>query len=226
MFAGGQPGIVIAWQQKVGVAAAERTFQEITNAQAVEDVTDAANLLAMTTMGTAYHTFAQHQSDEVMFRRIKLPRMWDAETEHRTTQEELIDRAQTGLAQAAELASVIEEMVHGGRSPELVSRRNLMLGRSLATTGVTLAVIKDRVAYLHLYEAGMHESAMQAAHGAYEASLDLTNQLGVRPTLAQLADDRSPLMQHLSNDPESVSQPVYETLVSEVAVAEDQALRK
>ncbi len=225
MFKGANEGIVIAWQQKVAALAAERTFGSIVETADDVLIRDAADLLATTAMGTAYHTYAQPNADELMFRRIKLPRMFDPELNHRTTQKELAEKAQHGLAHAAELASVIEEMVYKRRSAELIAEKNLALGRSLATTGVTLAVIKGGIANLQLDEAGMQEEAMQAAHASYEKSVDLTKLLGVRPTLAQFADDRSPFMHYLSNNDTSVTQPVYETLVSEVSVAEAQTLR-
>lgn len=225
MFEGGNPGVVIAWQQKVAALSAERTFGSIVEKADGGLTADVSDLFAVTTMGTAYHTFAQHSSDEVGHRRIKLPVMYDPETEHRTTQGELIAKAQHGLAHAAELAVIIEEMVYKGRSPELIAKKNLILGRSLATTGVTLAVIKGEVADLQLNESGVQEEARLAAQASYEKSINLTKLLGTRPTLAQFADERSPLMQHLSSNEDSVTQPVYVTLVSEIAVAEEQSLR-
>lgn len=225
LFVGGAPGTVIAWQQKIGIIAAEKTLSGLEVNEDKDHVHDAADLFAVTAMGTAYHTFAQHSSDEVMFRRIKLPRMFDPELDYHIEQGELVEKALNGLAHAAELAMTIEQMIRASRSRELVAKKNLALGRLLATTGVTLAVIKDGVANLRMDEVGMQEAAMQAAAASYEKSIDLTKQLGVRPTFAQFADNRSPLMQYLNIDEASVAQPVYEALVSEITVAEEQSFR-
>lgn len=225
MFEGGNQGVVIAWQQKVAAMASESAFGEVVATGGEQQTKDLADLLAITAMGTAYHTYAQNSADEVMFRRIKLPRMFDADTKRYTTQAELVEKAQYGLAHAAGLVSVIDEMVYKGRSREQITKKGLALGRSLATTGVTLAVIKDGVANLRLDEVDMQEEARLAAQASYEKSVNLTKQLGTRPTLAQFADDRSPWMQYLNTDEASVSQPVYETLVSRISVAERQLLR-
>lgn len=225
LFEGGNQGVVIAWQQKVGAIAAEQTFREVANSGDPDQITDAADLFATTAMGTAYHTFAQPHADEVMFRRIKLPRMFDPESGERTTTDELIEKAQQGLTHAAELASVIEEMVRKGRSSELLAKKNLSLGRSLATTGVTLAVVRRNVAGLQVSEVEAQEEAMWTAQASYDHSLDLTRIHGFRPTLAQFADDRSPFMQYLASDTESVAQPVYEKLVKEIKIAEEESLR-
>lgn len=221
----GHPGIVIPFQQKVATDAVERSFAQIVTSGQPDDIVDAADLFAQTAMGTAYHTFAQHQSSERMYRNVRLPDMIDRETKERLSEEELLERTQRGLSSAAELAAVIEEMTFKGRSPELISKKNLVLGRSLATTAVGLAVVKHRVAYLRLDEADMQDAARIAAQDTYNASLDLTKRLGVRPTFAQFADDHSPQMQYLSTDPGSVSQPVYASLVGELARAEASALR-
>jgi len=225
IFEGGNQGIVVAWLQKVGAIAAERTFSEVAGTNDAEQITDAADLFATAAMGTAYHTFAQHHADEVMFRRINLPRMFDPESGKRTSQEELIEKAQLGLMHAAELASIIEEMVREGRNSKLLTKKNLTLGRSLATTGVALSVVRRNVAGLQLSEFEAQEEAMWSAQASYDHSGDLTRVLGVRPTIAQFADNRSPFMQYLNTDKNSVMQPVYEKLVAEIKVAEEQSLR-
>lgn len=224
MFSG-RSGVVIPWQQKVATDAVERSFGQIVASGQSENIIEAASLFAQTAMGTAYHTFAQNQSEEVMYRNVRLPDMMDRETLERLEQEELIAHAQDGLVRAAELATVIEEMAFKDRSPELIAKKTLMLGKSLAKTGVTLAVITDGVADLRFDESYMQDAARLAAQKSYKTSLDLTKKIGVRPTFAQFADSHSPLMQHISTDPESLSQPVYDSLVGELDRAETSALR-
>ncbi len=225
MFTGRQ-GVVIPWLQKVGVTTAERTFNHIADAGSDSDIEEAASLLAVTGMGSAYHTYAQHFGDEVMFRRAKLPIMIDPETDERLSPENLIEKAKIDLSRTAELASVVEEMVFKDRSPNMIARKDIQLGRALATSAVTLAVIKHNVANMRMDRVEMQEAAMQAAHTEYEAALDLTDALGVRPTMAQFADERSPLMQHYANNPRVLSQAVYSTLVGEAEVAGQEALRR
>lgn len=221
----GRPGYVIPYLQKIGTIAAEQVFAQISSEGSKEDLEDAADLFATTALGTAYHAFAQHHADKVMFRRVKLPLLYNPETDERMTQARLIEETHLQLHNAVKLASTVEEIAYEFPNQELIERGNVLVGRSLAQAAVSLAVIKDGITYLRLDEVEMQDEARMAAQRAYQKSINLSDELGVRPTNAQFADPHSELMQHLSNNPKAVSQPVYTRLVREVAKAEDEHLR-
>lgn len=218
-FEGGPRGIVIARYQHIGSLAALKTFEHmVDNDVSPDDFFSAADLFAMTSIGTAYHTFAQPKSKHVMYRRVKIPRLVDSETEQRVTHEELVRKTQTGLAQAADLAVMIENMVQE-RQP--VDRANEWLGRSLATTGMDLAALEADLTSLRLDEEDMQWESWQAAQGAYLRTIELSGKIGARPTVAQLADDQSPLRRYLHDNKESVSQMVYRTLLEQIEAASE-----
>lgn len=218
-FEGKPPGVVIAWQQKVGTAAVAQAFERIGSTGDRDDTLELAEMASYLAIGTAYHLFAQKEAKRVMYRRVRIPRMIDPETGKRTSEQELVESAQAGLAHAAQLAIVIDEMVNEERS---IGKQNEQLGLSLATTGMTLAVIGDSVASLRDDAEDMQWHTWQAAQGSYLRTFELSGLIGVRPTFAQLADDQSPYRRYLNDDSESVTQTVFETLINEVDIAVEQ----
>lgn len=212
-FEGGPRGIVIARQQKLGAAVAATTFERVVTADDDEQLAEVADLFSQLAIGTAYHTFAQREADRVMYRRVKIPMMIDPETGKRTSEQQLIESAQAGLAHTAQLAIMIDEQV-GERSD--VRGINQQFGYALATTGMTLAAIKADIAGLRLNAEDMQWHSWQAAQGAYLRTFELSGKIGVRPTLAQLPDEGSPLRRYLNDDSDSVSQPTYEVLLDEI----------
>ncbi|MBC7512244.1 hypothetical protein H7142_01110 [Candidatus Saccharibacteria bacterium] len=213
MFEGRPRGIRIAWQQKVGSEAAARAFGTIKDIGSEQDIREAADFFATTAIGTAHHAFLQREGDDVMYHRAKLPKMVNAEADYYTSQEELIEEAASGLRYAADLADAIETGVLEG-SP--VHRMNERLGRSLARTGLTLAVISQNVSSERDDMVGMQYLAWQAGQGAYTRTVELSGRIGARPTIAQLADEQSPLRRYMNDDPDSVSDDVYRLIVYEV----------
>lgn len=213
LFEGRPRGIRIAWQQKVGTEAAARVFGTIKDVGSEQDIREAATFFATTAIGTAHHAFLQRDGDDVMYHRAKLPIMVNTETDHYVAQEELIEEAAAGLRYAAELSDEIETGVLE-RSP--VRRTNERLGRSLARTGLTLAVISQNVSAQRDDPTGMQHLAWQAGQGAYTRTVELSGRIGARPTIAQLADEQSPLRRYMNDDPDSVSDDVYRLIVHEV----------
>ncbi len=213
LFTNKPPGFVIAWQQMIGAQASAEAFNNIAEEGSQADLRELSGVLSVTAIGTAYHTFAVPEQHQLMYRKIRLPRMVESETKERTSQEELVDDVRAGLSRAADLATMIEEIVSERRDPHTLNEK---LGRSLATTGFTLAAIHEGISELRDDEAGMQHAAWKAARSAATRSIELSGAMGARPTFAQLADEHSPLRRYMHDHPEFAPEPVHTVLVEEV----------
>jgi hypothetical protein len=118
-----------------------------------------------------------------------------------------------GLEVAESWARLIERMTLEQREPW---RQEKKMGASLANTGLLAAAVADNVAALRLGKVEMQDASYEAATRAYVGMLELSGKIGVRPTLAQIANKHSPLMQHIYRDRHSLSQGVYTRLNGEL----------
>lgn len=212
-------GIVIAWQQKVGSVAASRAFDRIVETGNENDIENVSNLLALTSFGTAYHVFAEHDAERVMYRRAKIPRLINPDTKERVTQDDLLASAQTGLANAADLAMMIETLLIEDKPSKQLQKKSRSLGRILAPTGATLAAIQAGAADLHTDEEGMQWYTWLAAQGAYLRMLELSGKIDTRPTIAQLPDTHSPLRRFMNDDQQFTNKTTHKVLLEEVEEA-------
>lgn len=212
-YKGKPSGIVIARLQKVGSAAAARAFTKTVETGDSHDISDMSNLLSIVSFGTAYHVYAQHEGDKVMYRQVPLPNLVDPDSKERMSRGELIAQAQNHLAHTAQVAIEIEKLLLNRSDFE---KANLYLGRSFARAGVLLAALKEDLPQLRLEEVEMQHEAWRAAQSTYARTLELSGQIGARPTIAQIADDQSPFRRFMNDNPDFVSQTVHSTLVDEV----------
>jgi hypothetical protein len=214
LFEGGPSGIVIATDQKIGSRAVANTFEWAAEEGSEEDMRSASRMFAFTSLGTAYHLYAQRAVQEVMYRQVPLPLAVDLETGNHIEMQHFIGGAQAGLETAADEADKIKKAVVEQRSYQ---RFEKPLGRVLARTGLTLAAISDNVPNVRGGNAIETQDAVyMSAQLAYAQMMELSGQIGVRPTVAQVANRRSPLMQYLHDNRQSVTGPVYDRLNDEV----------
>lgn len=213
LFEGGPRGIVIATDQKIGSRAVLNTFDWTSLHGSEADVQSAARLLAHTSLGTAYHLYAQKAVQEVMYRKVPLPRALDFESGVHYGRNSFLNDASNGLTDAAEIADEVKRAVVEQRA---TARYDKALGRSLAKTGLTLAAIADQVPVVRLDAVRTQEAVYMSAQLAYAQMMELSGQIGARPTVAQIANQRSPLMQYLHDNRQSVTGSVYDRLNDEV----------
>lgn len=214
LFEGGPSGIVIATDQKIGSRAVANTFEWASSEGTDEDLRSASRMFAYTSLGTAYHLYAQKAVQEVMYRQVPLPLAVDLETGDYVGMDAFKDDASAGLDVAAGEADKIKQAVVEQRSH---ARFEKPLGRVLARTGLTLAAISDNVPRVRSGNPVEAQNAVyMSAQLAYAQMMELSGQIGVRPTVAQVANRRSPLMQHLHDNRQSVTGPVYDRLNDEV----------
>ena len=225
LYSGKPPGSVIAIQQRAGIEALlgtydalSRTSYELADLRAISDVT------AIAALGTAHHAFGEPEADNLGFRRIKIAKVIDPETKERLTSKKLIEDVILGLAGAAELAMDIEERTLDRKD---TTRRSDQLGRALATVGFQAAALHDGVDRQYGNETGvLQHVSWLSARAASQRALDLSDEIGVRPTIAQLPDEQSPLRRYINDNPWFVPMPAYGILEDQARVAMGRAVSR
>lgn len=223
MFAG-HKGIVIPWQQKVGAVAMARSFDLILEENSDEDIQQIAGIFATVSFGTSFHAFAQRaqRRDRVMRRHGQLPDMLDRETGEPIGYDGLDSRIRTGLSVAASLATDIESMVRNKARPKSVKQKNYQMGRVTLNNALSLAALEFDVPRLESGEMALQDAAWDAAEAVAQRSIDLTDMLGVRPTIALLVDPSSDYSIYLHDNIDVISRDNYDILSANLREAADE----
>lgn len=190
-----------------------RTFADIAREGIEKDVESMAEIFAVTSMGTAYHTVALSPSAERMYFKSRLPETFDPDSSKAITNEALVERSKVGLAIAAKLALDVYELIE---SSSRTSDANESYGRRIADTGLVLAAISAGVSKVGGSEADVQRGAWGAGMSSYMSAIELSGRIGTRPTVAQFADSESPLRRYLYDVRGSVTETVYDALVDNV----------
>jgi hypothetical protein len=215
LFSSKPPGSVIAIQQRVGVDAMLATVERLWAAKqyGVEDIRAVSDVIAITSLGTAYHAFGEPEADSLAYRRIKIPKVIDPEKRERLTAPRLVGSIQTGLANAAKLAIAIEDATLERRDSTTNSDK---LGRTLATVGFQAAALHDGIDHQYGSLVDVQHASWLSARAASRRALDLSDTIGTRPTVAALPDEQSPLRRYMNDNPWFVPSPSYGVLVEEI----------
>lgn len=225
LFSGKPAGSVIAIQQRVGVEALLATVTTLDDdAQyGIDDLRAISDVVAITSLGTAHHAFGEPEADNLGFRRIKIPKVIDPKTEERLTAAKLVDSVQAGLTNAAKLAIAIETatLEHGE-----TLRNSDRLGRTLATVGFQAAALRAGLDKQYGNLVDVQHMSWLTARAASRRSLELSDDIGTRPTVAALPDDQSQLRRYMNDNPWFVPAPSYEVLIGELHSAMDAAYRR
>lgn len=224
LFSGKPAGSVIAIQQRVGVEALLKTYDTLdTSIYGLDDLRAVSDVTAIAALGTAHHTFAETESETLSFRRIRIPRILDPKTGERLTSRKLIDSIRTRLASAAELAMDIEDGVLDRRDTR---RRSDQLGRALATVGFEAAALHDGIYNQYGNDADVQHVSWLSARAASQRALDLSDTIGVRPTIAQLPDEQSPLRRYMNDNPWFTPAPAYGVIEDQMRAAMVRAYKR
>lgn len=224
LYSGKPPGSVIAIQQRVGIEALLKTYDTLnTTMYGLDDLRAVSDVTAIAALGTAHHAFAEPEADNLGFRRIKIAKIFDSETNQRLTAEKLVESIRGRLASAAELAMDIEDSVLERKNPV---RRNDQLGRALATVGFEAAALHDGIYKQYGNEADVQHVSWLSARAASQRALDLSDTIGARPTIAQLPDEQSPLRRFMNDNPWFVPAPAYGVLEDQTRAAMVRAYKR
>jgi hypothetical protein len=224
LYSGKPPGSVIAIQQRAGVEALLKTYDVLDTAMyGLDDLRAISDVTAITALGTAHHAFGEPEADNLGFRRIKIAKIIDPETGERLTARRLVDSIRGRLASAAELAMDIEDGVLERKN---TTRRSDQLGRALATVGFEAAALHDGIYNQYGNEADVQHASWLSARAASQRALDLSDTIGVRPTVAQLPDEQSPLRRFMNDNPWFVPAPSYGVLEDQTRAAMVRAYKR
>ena len=216
----GKPtGIVIARNQRIGLDAGYTAYLRLIDAEeSILTVDSLGSLLSSVALGTSYHLYAQQDAQKVMYRRVKIPRL-DNRSSYDGS-EDIVDEGLDLIKDAAIRANSIQEKVLVG---EPIEKDNRKLGRSLARAGVTLAVVDISDTILpnrdNLTDRDIQNTTWFEVQRAYQMMLELSGTIGSRPTVAQLADEQSPLRRHMNDDRAFVAQRAHTVLLEQIEEA-------
>lgn len=225
LFSGKPPGSVIAIQQRVGVEALLSTINTLQDESdyGLEDLRAVADVIAITTLGTAHHAFGEPEADSLSFRRIKIAKIIDPETNEHLTSGHLLESIQVGLSHAARLAVAIESST---LSQGDTLRNNDRLGRSLATVGFQAAGLHDGLDRQYGSLSDVQHASWLSARAASRRALHISDTIGTRPTVAALPDEQSPLRRYMNDNPWFVPAPSYDVLIRAIHNEMDAAFRR
>lgn len=180
-------GTLLAEQQRDGLRIAANIIGYL---EEPEDVAFTTEVLAVSGLNAGWYSFAQHSS--VMRRRLLLPELANDEGEEdwRETRVGLLTKVQTGLVVATELA---EGLALARANRHETRRQTVELGRRLGNVSLELACIRLGNAPRLLSAFAVQSLAREEALITLEQSRVIADQVGVNPSIAQLADVDSPL---------------------------------
>lgn len=181
------PGTLLAEQQYAGLRVAEGIMAHDLDE---DDMAFASLLLAASELNSSWYSFARDHANEVMRRRLELPRLVDEETTLRETREGLLHKTRAGLATAAQWAGVLAEATaENTRHAKLP----VLTGRTMGNSSLQLACVTiGNVPYgISAFE--VQARARQQGLEALALSRRTVAEVGVLPSVAQLADVDSPL---------------------------------
>jgi hypothetical protein len=224
LFSGKPPGSVIAIQQSAGIEALSRTYTYLdSDVYGLDDLRAVSDVVAIASLGTAHHTFGEPEAENLNYRRIKLAKVLDPKTGERLTARKLVSSIQTRLATAAELAMDIEDRVLERKD---TSKRNDQLGRMLATVGFEAAALHDGIYNQYGNLAEVQQASWLSARAASLRALALSDTIGVRPTIAQLTDEQSPLRRYMNDNPWFIPAPSYGVVEDQTRMAMKRAYER
>lgn len=180
------PGALIAEQQEKGTAVAAKLLDFMKDK---EDSDFVPKLIAAAGINTAWHNHAQGAED-VMRRRLWLPVHANRRAE--ITAPVLYEEASAGFDEAALLATYLRKSIEARNSAIWSFRKKY--GRRLGNASLVLACVpKAEVIAEGWNEVEQQYHTRQAGLVVLEASRNLEEHVGTNPTLAQLADNDSPM---------------------------------
>jgi hypothetical protein len=201
-------GSVLVEQQQRGIAMASAILNHV---QEESDIAFAKRVLTASGINTAWYNFAQDAPD-VMRRRLKLPPVAVEDDPWRADQATLLGSARYRYEDAVLLADRVVA------ATELRSRRlpthKKILGRHLGETSLVLACVDMDASAIYGTAFDVQHVVRQRSLAALEDARIFANEIGVHPTLAQLADPDSDLSVYWRRNATAGAYDAYEQATS------------
>lgn len=184
------PGTLLAEHQERGVAMAA-TIIKLVNKP--DDIAFTARLLSAAGLNTAWYSFARGAESEVMRRRLKLPFLAVHQPEVRPSTSDLVQEAAFRLSEARDSGvALIDALNHAPLKTERLSKT---FGRQVGKASLTLACVElgDALQAQPLTTVHTQNLVRGRCLQALEDARTLSQQVGLPPSIAQLADSDSHL---------------------------------
>lgn len=178
-------GTILLEQQRDGLAIASHLVEHV---EEYPDLKFASDMLAASGINSGWYSYAQ-QAD-VMRRRLILPELAIDATDWRETRGGLMTKVREGLAHAAELGTAYASAKANHHETK---RQATLLGRQMGNVSLQLACVRLGNAPLALQAFEVQSAARDEALATLDLSRSIASEVGVNPSLAQLADADSPL---------------------------------
>lgn len=183
-------GVLLAEHQERGVAVASTILKMV---HRPEDINFASRILSATGLNTAWYSFARGAEYEVMRRRLKLPFLVAHEPEFRPSSDELLYDSSFYFSEARETAEQLIGVT--GLDYRKAERARKTFGRQVGKASLTLACVNlgDTLREHPLTSVDTQILVRQRCLSALDDSRTMTTEIGLPPSVAQLADPDSHL---------------------------------
>ena len=185
-------GTLLLEQQQKGIEIAGKMFAI---AAAGEERKYVAGMIALAAINTGWYAYAQG-ADDVMRRRLELPKMADHETDQRQTSEELTGLISQGLDAASKLAATVQTERAANRDRFSTMKS---FGRCVGNVALLAAVDHHNAANISGNAYIVQKEVRDIALTTLESARQAVHTTGAHPSFAQFADLHGPQVTHLYN---------------------------
>ncbi len=201
------PGSLLAEQQVTGLRVALGILERVHERP---DINFASELLAATSINTSWYAVARDSL--AMRRRLYLPVLADDTLDFRMSAAGVHSEAHGGIAEAGVLAERMRDELKTGVK---LKRSREEFGRSIGNASLSIACMELGSAHLRMRAFEAQEAARLQGLKALERGRGLERNLGVAPSIAQLAEPDSPLSVHWRRTAPNGAYQAYEAAIAE-----------
>ncbi len=183
-------GVLLAEHQERGVAVASTILKIV---HRPDDINFASRVLSAAGLNTAWYSFARGAEYEVMRRRLKLPFLVAHEPEFRPSSDDLLSDSAFYFSEARQTGQELITTI--GSSERKEERLRKTFGRRVGKASLTLACVNlgDALRQYPLTGVDTQNLVRQRCLRALDDSRTMTAEIGLPPSVAQLADPDSHL---------------------------------
>ncbi len=205
-----QPGVLLAEHQERGLAVASTILKFVKDPASIAF---SARILPAAGLNSAWYGFARGAEYEVMRRRLKLPYLAVQAEEIRQTSDDLLYDAGYRFGEARDTAKMLATSIDQ-QSPK-TDQYKRSLGRQVGKASLVLACVElgDRLVEQPLSSIDTQTLVRERSLRALNDARTLGSEIGLPPSIAQLADPDSHLSVYWRRESPTGAMRAYETAV-------------
>lgn len=203
-------GVLLAEHQERGVAVASTILKMVHKPEAIDF---ASRIISAAGLNTAWYSFARGAEYEVMRRRLKLPFLAAHAPEFRPSSDELLNDAAFYFSEARGTGEDLIATI--GLNAKKEERLKKTFGRQVGKASLTLAVVRlgDQFREHPLTSVDTQDLVRQQCLRALNDSRAIGEEIGLPPSVAQLADPVSHLSVFWQREAPNEALDAYKTAV-------------